>query len=142
LRCEAHGGFGRRFGETHRRQRRQGAPDRPHYGRELIVVDRWFPSSKLCGSCGTVRAALPLGVRGWECACGAVHDRDVNAARNILAAGLAVAACGDGVRPQRSTPGGQSSMKQEIVPTAALAPGGPAARPRGLPGQSVIVPRR
>ncbi|ROR44090.1 putative transposase [Kitasatospora cineracea] len=112
------------------------------YGRELVVVDRWFPSSKLCGACGTVRDHLPLHVRTWECACGAVHDRDVNAARNVLAAGLAVAACGDGVGPQRSTPGGQSSTKQEVVPATVLAHGGPAARPKGLPGQSVIVPRR
>ncbi|THJ75640.1 transposase, partial [Candidatus Frankia alpina] len=37
----------------------------------------------------------------WECACGAVHDRDVNAAKNVLAAGLAVSACGEGVRPPR-----------------------------------------
>ncbi|MFD5565387.1 RNA-guided endonuclease InsQ/TnpB family protein [Kitasatospora griseola] len=86
------------------------------YGRELITVDRWFPSSRLCGGCETVRASLPLNVRDWTCDCGAVHDRDVNAARNILAAGPAAAACGDGVGPQRSTPGGQSSMKQEVVP--------------------------
>ncbi|WP_066368528.1 RNA-guided endonuclease InsQ/TnpB family protein [Herbidospora mongoliensis] len=59
------------------------------YGRELVVVDRWFPSSKLCSACGTVRDRMPLNVRTWECACGAAHDRDVNAAKNILAAGLA-----------------------------------------------------
>ena len=59
------------------------------YGRELVVIDQWFPSSKLCGECGTRQAAMPLDVRSWECACGAVHDRDVNAARNLLAAGLA-----------------------------------------------------
>ncbi|GLX01324.1 transposase [Microtetraspora sp. NBRC 16547] len=59
------------------------------YGRELVVVDRWFPSSKLCSACGTVQEAMPLNVRTWVCACGAVHDRDVNAAKNILAAGLA-----------------------------------------------------
>lgn len=59
------------------------------YGRELVVIDRWFPSSKLCGACGTIREKLPLNVREWTCGCGAVHDRDVNAARNILAAGLA-----------------------------------------------------
>ncbi|WP_282203208.1 RNA-guided endonuclease InsQ/TnpB family protein [Kitasatospora fiedleri] len=86
------------------------------YGREVITVDRWFPSSKLCSVCGTLRAGMPLNVREWTCDCGASHDRDVNAARNILAAGLAAAACGDGVRPQRSTPGGQSSVKQEEVP--------------------------
>jgi putative transposase len=84
------------------------------YGRELVVIDRWFPSSKLCGTCGTVRERLRLNVREWTCVCGAVHDRDVNAARNILAAGLAASACGDGVRPQReSSRTGQSSMKQE-----------------------------
>lgn len=59
------------------------------YGRELVVVDRWFPSSKLCGNCGAVSEKLPLNVREWTCGCGSVHDRDVNAARNILAAGLA-----------------------------------------------------
>ncbi|MER6181888.1 transposase [Streptomyces sp. NPDC001652] len=84
------------------------------YGRELVVIDRWFPSSKLCGNCGTVRGKLPLHVREWTCTCGAVHDRDVNAARNILAAGLAASACGDGVRPQReSSRTGRSSVKQE-----------------------------
>ena len=86
------------------------------YGRELVVVDRWFPSSKLCGACGTIRAKLPLNVREWTCDCGAVHDRDVNAARNILAAGLAVSACGDGVRPHReNSRTGQSSVKQETL---------------------------
>ncbi|MEU6527384.1 RNA-guided endonuclease TnpB family protein [Streptomyces sp. NPDC046924] len=84
------------------------------YGRELVMVDRWFPSSKLCGACGTVREKLPLNVREWTCGCGTVHDRDVNAARNILAAGLAASACGDGVRPQReSSRTGRSSVKQE-----------------------------
>ncbi|GAA1666815.1 RNA-guided endonuclease InsQ/TnpB family protein [Streptomyces yatensis] len=84
------------------------------YGRELVTVDRWFPSSKLCGACGTVREKLPLNVREWTCDCGTVHDRDVNAARNILAAGLAASACGDGVRPQReSSRTGRSSVKQE-----------------------------
>ncbi|WPP28625.1 RNA-guided endonuclease TnpB family protein [Streptomyces sp. CL7] len=84
------------------------------YGRELVVIDRWFPSSKLCGACGTVAAKMPLNVREWTCDCGTVHDRDVNAARSILAAGLAASACGDGVRPQReSSRTGRSSVKQE-----------------------------
>ncbi|GGO65330.1 transposase [Nonomuraea cavernae] len=59
------------------------------YGRRLVVVDRWFPSSRLCSACGAVTAMMPLHVRTWVCACGASHDRDVNAASNILAAGLA-----------------------------------------------------
>ncbi|MFD4670792.1 RNA-guided endonuclease InsQ/TnpB family protein [Lentzea sp. NPDC058450] len=71
------------------------------YGRQVIVIDRWFPSSKTCSKCGLLADAISLGVREWRCPCGAVHDRDVNAAKNVLAAGLAVAACGDGVRPTR-----------------------------------------
>ncbi|MBO8184974.1 RNA-guided endonuclease InsQ/TnpB family protein [Streptomyces spirodelae] len=93
------------------------------YGRELVVIDRWFPSSKLCGNCGTVAAKMPLNVREWTCVCGAVHDRDVNAAHNILAAGLAASACGDGVRPQReSSRTGRSSVKQETQRATAGIP--------------------
>jgi putative transposase len=75
------------------------------YGRELVMIDRWFPSSKLCSACGTLQNAMPLNIRQWKCACGASHDRDVNAAKNILAAGLAERrnACGAGVRPQRES---------------------------------------
>lgn len=83
------------------------------YGREVIAVDRWFPSSKLCSTCGTLQDKMPLNVRTWTCDCGTVHDRDVNAAKNLLAAGRAVTVCGAGVRPQRSSPGGQSAMKQK-----------------------------
>jgi putative transposase len=74
------------------------------YGRELVAIDRWYPSSKTCSACGRPAASLPLHVREWECAnCGARHDRDINAAMNIRAAGLAVLACGAGVRPQRES---------------------------------------
>ncbi|MET7549218.1 RNA-guided endonuclease TnpB family protein [Streptomyces sp. NPDC005479] len=84
------------------------------YGRNLVAIDRWFPSTKLCSACGTVQDKLPLNVREWTCGCGARHDRDVNAACNILAAGLAVTACGAGVRPHRgSSRTGQPAAKQE-----------------------------
>ncbi|GHF01948.1 transposase [Streptomyces spiralis] len=83
------------------------------YGREVIAIDRWFPSSKLCSVCGTLRDKMPLSVREWTCDCGTTHDRDVNAAKNILAVGLTASVCGAGVRPQRSTPGGHSVMKQK-----------------------------
>ncbi|MCZ0997755.1 RNA-guided endonuclease TnpB family protein [Streptomyces mirabilis] len=83
------------------------------YGREVIAVDRWFPSSKLCSACGTLQDTMPLNVRTWTCDCGITHDRDVNAAHNLLAAGLAVTVCGAGVRPQRSTPGRRSATKQK-----------------------------
>jgi len=84
------------------------------YGRDLVVVDRWFPSSKLCSTCGALAERMPLKVRSWTCRCGQTHDRDANAARNILAEGLSVIACGGGVRPQRTdVRTGRSSVKQE-----------------------------
>ena len=60
------------------------------YGRTLVKIDRWYPSSKTCSSCGDLLDALTLDVREWVCpACGVRHDRDRNAAQNILTAGLA-----------------------------------------------------
>lgn len=60
------------------------------YGKELIVVDKFFPSSQICHYCGTKNPAVKnLGVRYWTCpVCGASHDRDINAAQNILAEGI------------------------------------------------------
>lgn len=59
------------------------------YGRTLVTVDRWFPSSKTCSACGHKLEKLALSVRGWTCPdCGVVHDRDHNAAINIAAAGM------------------------------------------------------
>jgi IS605 OrfB family transposase len=73
------------------------------YGRTLVKVDRMFPSSQLCSACGRRDRPKPLKVRTWICpACGAHHDRDLNAAKNILAEGLSVAACGGHVRPGAS----------------------------------------
>lgn len=71
------------------------------HGRTVHKVDRWFPSSKRCSACGHVMDEMPLSVRSWTCLCGAAHDRDHNAARNILAAGRAerLNACGAGVSP-------------------------------------------
>ena len=69
------------------------------YGRRFVKVERFYPSSKTCSSCGHKLAELKLDVRSWRCpSCGVVHDRDVNAARNIAgAAGLAVGeVCGEG----------------------------------------------
>jgi putative transposase len=70
------------------------------YGRTLIGIDRWYPSSKRCSDCGHTVAQMPLKVRSWTCPeCGSLHDRDLNAARNVLAAGLAVSAHGESVNP-------------------------------------------
>lgn len=69
-------------------------------GRQIVQIDRWYPSSKRCSCCGHTIASLPLDVRSWACSqCGIDHDRDINAARNIKAAGLAVLACGEAVSP-------------------------------------------
>ncbi len=88
-------------------------------GRTIVVADRWFPSSKTCSACGFLLAELDLGTRAWACpACGTRHDRDINAAKNILAAGLAAAApnggeaCGADIRHGEATPV-QTAMKQE-----------------------------
>ena len=60
------------------------------YGRKLVVIDRFYPSSQMCSACGTLWSGTKdLAVRKWTCPdCGTVHDRDVNAAKNILAEGL------------------------------------------------------
>ena len=59
------------------------------HGRTFAKINRWHPSSKLCSTCGTVAEKMPLHVRQWTCGCGTTHDRDINAAINILAAGQA-----------------------------------------------------
>ena len=78
------------------------------YGRTVVKVGRWFPSSQICSMCGVKDGPKPLDVRQWTCGnCGSTHDRDVNAARNIRLEGRKVAAgqaetlngCGAGVRP-------------------------------------------
>jgi putative transposase len=72
------------------------------YGKTIVTIDRFFPSSKTCSTCGHCVDELPLSIRSWACpVCRTIHDRDVNAAKNILAAGQAVAAHGAGRRPQR-----------------------------------------
>jgi putative transposase len=91
-------------------------------GRHLIVIDRWYPSSKTCSACGHLLAELSLKTRTWQCpSCGTRHDRDVNAAKNILAAGLAVTACGADVRHSGSSRV-QPAVKQEPRPVTAGIP--------------------
>lgn len=66
------------------------------YGRSISFVSPFFPSSQICSACGTHTGKKPLNVRKWICPhCNATHDRDINAANNILTAGLAEIACGD-----------------------------------------------
>lgn len=84
------------------------------YGKELIKIDRYFPSSKRCSNCGHIIDKLPLNIRKWDCPkCGTNHDRDINASRNILAAGLAVSVCGASVRPEESKSRKATATKQK-----------------------------
>jgi transposase len=72
-------------------------------GRDFVKIDRFAPTSKTCSSCGTRVERMPLRIREWDCpSCGMRHDRDVNAARNILALGRRerLNACGEGGRPE------------------------------------------
>ena len=72
------------------------------YGRAFGKVDRWAPTSQTCSGCGVKDGPKPLNIREWTCkACGAVHDRDLNAAKNVLALGLreSLNACGGDRRP-------------------------------------------
>src|SRR5437763_5179758 len=91
-------------------------------GRHLVVIDRWYPSSKTCSTCGQLLAVLSLSARHWTCpSCGTRHDRDINAAKNILAAGLAVTACGADVRHPGSSRV-RSAVKQVPRPGRAGIP--------------------
>jgi putative transposase len=113
-------------------------------GKRLVVIDRWEATSKRCSTpgCGFKHRTLSLAVRVWTCPrCGARHDRDINAAKNILAAGLAVLAeqkvrvapeaqpepsvdkaCGARVRPQRHPPPGLRASKQETTLSDEVKP--------------------
>ena len=85
------------------------------YGRNFVQLDRWFPGSKTCSKCGHKVDSLPLNIREWDCPkCKAHHDRDVNAALNHLAAGLAVLVCGATVRPEESKSRKAGAMKQKL----------------------------
>ena len=85
------------------------------YGRKLVKIDRFFPSSKRCNNCGFVMDKLPLSVRSWDCpSCETKGiDRDINAGKNILAAGLAVLVCGATVRAEQSKSVKPGAMKQK-----------------------------
>lgn len=94
------------------------------YGKEIVKIDRFFPSSKRCHDCGHVVSALPLSVREWTCpACGVVHDRDHNAALNILAVGQTDRINAQGDRRRRSkalakTRSGRRTVNQPGVQNA------------------------
>ena len=91
------------------------------YGREITFIDPWYASTQICSACKTKRdIKLSLSEREWACeSCGVIHDRDINAAQNILfegnkirTAGRAGLACGEEVRREGNT--AHSSVKQEL----------------------------
>ena len=88
------------------------------YGRTFARIGRFEPTSQVCSACGVKDGPKPLSVRQWACAaCGTVHDRDVNAARNILAAGRADKsnACGAGVRPHLAAAGAEAGTHRSAA---------------------------
>lgn len=87
-------------------------------GTRIVVADRWYASSKTCSDCGSMIDALPLSVREWDCqACGSHHDRDLNAARNLMkmAVSSTATACGE----EGSGPGRKTRTKPASIPTIA-----------------------
>jgi putative transposase len=64
------------------------------YGKKIIKIDRFFPSSKTCSDCGHIKESLSLDERVWTCVCGSKHDRDVNASKNILKRGFVIQSSG------------------------------------------------
>lgn len=86
------------------------------YGKKLVVADRWFPSTKTCSGCGNVQD-MPLSKRVYECECGLIIDRDVNAALNLCSiaesASEILNACGETVRRGSGNADVLVSMKQE-----------------------------
>ena len=74
------------------------------HGSNLITIDRFFPSSKMCSECGQIKDSLSLSERTFSCECGLKIDRDLNAAININTVGLTgINACGDHVSPSMSS---------------------------------------
>jgi transposase len=93
------------------------------YDRTFTKIGRFEPTSQVCSACGVKDGPKPLSVRTWTCAaCGTVHDRDVNAARNILAAGRAerLNACGTSVRPSLMMAAGAEAGTHRGAALAAL----------------------
>lgn len=78
-------------------------------GRTVVKIGRWFPSTKRCSACGHIGESKPLNVRKWECKCGTVHDRDINAAINIRTVGLT------GAFDKANDSGGHSKTRESFV---------------------------
>jgi putative transposase len=102
-------------------------------GSRLVIADRWYPSSKTCSACGTVKTKLALAERIWTCdGCGATHDRDLNAAINL--ARLSEHAPRMDGRPAGSGPAaGRGAIRKTSPPPRAAAGGDEASTPAQWP---------
>jgi putative transposase len=87
------------------------------YGTVIVLADRWYPSSKLCSTCGQKNDTLALAERAWTCSCGTRHDRDVNAAINLqrFATGALVARTALPVASPAETPDTVAGMVPAVV---------------------------
>ena len=89
------------------------------YGRDLEAVSGWETASRVCSVCGQREGRKPLCVRAWRCpACGAEQDRDINAARNILAAGQVERFNGRGARSKTGSPASWDAILPLVPPSA------------------------
>jgi putative transposase len=99
------------------------------YGGEVLKVDRFFPSSKLCSSCGVIKETLELSDRTYECECGLEIDRDLNAAINLEHYGLStlgqrgIKACGESVRLHELSASSSLEIQKKQEPTLDVGKG-------------------
>lgn len=94
-------------------------------GKAFVKCDRWFPSTKTCSECGSITETKTLDVRSWTCPhCGAHHDRDINAAKNIRAEGLRILAGGTPATADRGkvSHGKKSNLSAVRLPLKSEAP--------------------
>ena len=128
------------FGEL----RRQLAYKTRWNGGELIVADRWYPSSKTCSACGTVKTKLALSARTYTCTtCGLVLDRDINAARNLAALARKATTAGSGPvagrgADRKTRPGGPVAVKRQ--PGTAQAGKTGTVPPQGGTANHTLIP--
>jgi putative transposase len=101
--------------------RRQVEYKAERYGKTVKLVDRFYPSSKRCHICGRIVEKLPLSVREWDCPeCKTHHDRDENAAVNILAAGHAASGRGGSIRRKAGKPTKRSTRRSVNQPKSRV----------------------
>lgn len=94
------------------------------YGRQVVVINRWQPTSSVCSACGHRDGKKELSIREWQCpSCGTIHDRDINAAKNILAAGLAESQNGRGaaLKPTLAVAAGCEASTHPIAEVSPCA---------------------